>query len=130
MMAPIVAPLRADEPARLAALTRYGILDTPREPEFDAVTRLIAAICRTPVAVVNLVAADRQWFKSEIGLGVRETALDTSICAHALLERELLVVPDTTLDPRFACNPCASSTSRRATSTSTSSTRSRPSPAT
>lgn len=99
------APLPADEPERLAALARYRVLDTPFEPEFDAITRLIARICDVPFAVINLIAEGRQWFKSEVGFGVRETPLDASICAHAILQRDLFVVPDTTLDPRFECNP-------------------------
>lgn len=99
------APLPEDEPERLAALARYRILDTPLEAEFDAITRLIARICDVPYAVINLIAEGRQWFKSELGFGVRETPLDTSFCAHAILQRELFVVPDTTCDPRFDCNP-------------------------
>lgn len=99
------APRSPNEAARLAALARYHVLDTPPAPEFDDITRLVANICGTPIAVVNLVGKDRQWFKSEIGLGVRETPLDVSICAHAILEERMLVVPDTTKDNRFACNP-------------------------
>lgn len=99
------APLPPNEPERLAALARYRILDTPLEAEFDALTRLIARICEAPFAVINLIAEGRQWFKSEIGFGVRETTLDTSFCAHAILQSDLFVVPDTTLDPRFDCNP-------------------------
>ncbi len=93
------------EARRLAALQAYGILDTPTEAVFDDITRIASTICGTPIAVVNLVDGERQWFKSERGLGVRETPLDTSICAHALLEHEYLEVPDTTADPRFASNP-------------------------
>ena len=94
-----------DEQARLAALDSYAILDTPPERDFDEVVRLAAQICGTPIAVVNLVGGTRQFFKAEIGLGVRETALDVSICAHAMLQRGLFVVPDTTRDTRFAENP-------------------------
>ena len=94
-----------DEAARLAALHAYGILDTPPESSFDALTRIAAHLCQVPIAVINFIDHDRQWFKSEIGLGVRETPLDVSICAHAILQPGLFVVPDTTLDPRFADNP-------------------------
>lgn len=94
-----------NQEARLAALHDYEILDTPHEAEFDAIVRLVATICRTPIAVVNLIDENRQWFKAEVGLGVRQTPLDTSICAHAILEHDLLVVPDTQLDHRFADNP-------------------------
>lgn len=94
-----------DENARLAALREYEILDTPPEEQFDDFTRLIAHVCQAPIAAINLVDRDRQWFKSEIGLGVRETPLDISICRHAILQPGLFVVPDTTRDPRFMDNP-------------------------
>ena len=95
----------ANEPERLAALRRYDILDTPQEQAFDDITRLVATICHTPIAVINLIDRERQWFKSEIGLGVRETPLDISICAHALLQPGIFIVPDTMRDERFANNP-------------------------
>ena len=98
-------PSSATDAARLAALHRYEILDTPEEAEFDDFTRLAAHICQVPVAVISLVDRDRQWFKSEIGLGVRETPLNVSICKHAILQKGLFVVPDTALDERFRCNP-------------------------
>lgn len=93
------------EAARLAALESYNILDTLPEEAFDSITRIIAHVCEAPIAVINLIDADRQWFKSEIGLGVRETPLDISICAHAILQPGLFIVPDTREDPRFAKNP-------------------------
>lgn len=93
------------EQDRLAALRSYGILDTEPEAAFDDVVALIARICDSPIAVVNLIDAGRQWFKAEVGLGVRETPLDTSFCAHALLQQDGMVVPDATKDERFACNP-------------------------
>ena len=102
---PMIAPKHEKEEARLESLRRYAILDTPTEETFDSITRLIARICDAPIAVINLVDRDRQWFKSEIGLGVRETPLDISICAHAILQPGLFVVPDTAEDARFQKNP-------------------------
>ena len=94
-----------NESARLAALHSYGILDTPIEAAFDDITRIAAHVCRAPIAVVNLIDSSRQWFKSEIGLGVRETPLDTSICAHAILLADFMEIPDTLRDDRFNRNP-------------------------
>ncbi len=94
-----------DESRRLSALDSYGVLDTPPERDFDEVVLLAAQLCEAPIAVVNLIAENRQFFKAEVGLGVRETPLDVSICAHAILQPGLFVVPDTTRDPRFAANP-------------------------
>jgi len=106
-MAHLQAPKLPDaaEHRRLAALRAYDILDTARESAFEDITRIASLVCGTPIAVVNLIDAERQWFKSEVGLGVRETPLATSICAHAILEHDMLVVPDTTFDGRFAENP-------------------------
>jgi PAS domain S-box-containing protein len=93
------------EAARIAALHRYQVLDTPREAAFDEIAQLAAAICETPIGVVNLIDEGRQFFKAEVGLGVRETPIETSFCAHAILEDDFLIVPDATADARFACNP-------------------------
>jgi PAS domain S-box-containing protein len=94
-----------NESDRLAALESYHILDTPPEESFEDVVRLVAEICDAPIAAVNLIARERQWFKAEIGLGVRETPLDVSICAQAILQRGVFVIADTRLDPRTNCNP-------------------------
>ncbi|MGF6272716.1 signal transduction histidine kinase/ActR/RegA family two-component response regulator [Massilia sp. UYP11] len=94
-----------DEEARLAVLDSYGILDTPPERSFDDVVRLVSQLLAAPIVAVNLIARDRQWFKSEIGLGRREMPLDDSICRFALLEEEQMIVPDMREDPRFRDNP-------------------------
>lgn len=90
---------------RLAALDGYSILDTVAEEGFDDVVRLAMLICETPVALVSLVTKDRQWFKARAGFDGCETDLNSSVCAHALVEPDLLVVPDLTADPRTAANP-------------------------
>jgi two-component sensor histidine kinase/PAS domain-containing protein len=94
-----------DENERLAALAAYDILDTPTERDFDDIVRLAAETFDAPIAVVNLIASGRQWFKAEVGIGARELPLDVSICAHAILQHDTMVVPDTRLDQRFVCNP-------------------------
>jgi len=99
------APLPPGEQSRLRALHSYRILDTPPEPPFDDLALLAAMICGTPVALVSFVDEDRQWFKAMVGCTERQTSRDLSFCAHAILGDDLLVVPDTTLDPRFAANP-------------------------
>ncbi|MGF0540538.1 HWE histidine kinase domain-containing protein [Agrobacterium sp. ES01] len=93
------------ESRRLEALAGYDVLDTPREKDFDDIAALASGICGTPIAVVNLVGANRQFFKAEVGLGVRETPFESSFCAKAILEDEFLMVPDATVDRRFNCNP-------------------------
>ncbi len=90
---------------RLARLREYDILDTPRESDFDDIVGLASQICETPISVVNLIDRDRQWFKAEVGLGVRETPLETSLCSHAVLEQDYMEIPDTLADDRTADNP-------------------------
>ena len=58
-----------------------------------------------PIALVSLVDADRQWFKSCVGLDVSETSRDISFCGHAILGDQILTVPDAGLDERFHDNP-------------------------
>jgi len=99
------ALLPKNEPARLQALRDYGILDTAAEAEFDDFTLLAAQICGTPVALISLVDADRQWFKSRIGLDASEMPRDQAFCAHALHQPDVFMVPDAGLDPRFSDNP-------------------------
>ncbi|WP_250148170.1 sensor domain-containing diguanylate cyclase [Halomonas jincaotanensis] len=89
----------------MQTLADYRILDTPEESAFDDIVEVASLICEAPISVINFIDRDRQWFKSEKGLGVRETPLDISICAHAILQPGLFIIPDTTLDPRFANNP-------------------------
>lgn len=86
-------------------LHSYGVLDTPAEASFDDITRIASIVCGTPMALISLVADKRQWFKSEIGLGVRETPIVSSICAHAILQPDVFEVRDTTKDMRFERNP-------------------------
>ncbi|UXX84994.1 sensor histidine kinase [Roseovarius pelagicus] len=91
--------------ARLKRLRSYDVLDTEREADFDDIAKLASQICGTAISVVNLIDAERQWFKAETGLGVRETPLSTSICSHVILGDDFVEIPDTLLDPRMADNP-------------------------
>ncbi len=93
------------EAQRLAALRRYDILDTSPEQAFDDITRLAMQVCEAPIALVSLVDADRQWFKSHPGMEACETGRDISFCAHALHQNSLFIIPDTYADARFADNP-------------------------
>lgn len=90
---------------RLDALRKYDVLDTEPEKSLDDLTELAATICEAPIASITLIDRDRQWFKSRFGIETEETPLNVSFCVHAIEEPGLFVVPDATLDDRFAANP-------------------------
>ena len=85
---------------RIAALVHSGILDTPPEPRFDDIVALVKEVCEVPIALVSLVAAERQWFKAKIGVDVDETPIETSVCALAIRQDDLFVIGDLAVDPR------------------------------
>lgn len=99
-------PFVTTEARRLAALRELGVLDTLPEAAFDTITATAAQLCGVPIALISLVDAQRQWFKSNLGLtGAAETPRDVAFCDHAIRDEALFEVPDATRDPRFAGNP-------------------------
>ena len=95
----------ANERQRLKTLRDLKLLDTPPEERFDRVTRLAKQVFATEIALVSLVDADRQWFKSRQGLDAEETHRDISFCGHAILDDKIMVVNDASADERFCDNP-------------------------
>jgi hypothetical protein len=99
------APKPKNERQRIKILWQYDVLDTVPEAAFDELAELASVICGTPVALITLVDEDRQWFKSKVGISISETSRDVSMCAHAILQKKLFIVPDATKDRRFKDNP-------------------------
>lgn len=99
------AALPANNESRLEALRRYGILDTPIEADFEELTALASQMCQAPMSSITFVDENRQWFKSIVGMDARQTPLEDSICAHAILEDDFCYVPDTRNDHRTLDNP-------------------------
>ena len=98
-------PIPAHEARRLETLRSLNVLDTPAEERFDRVTRLAKQVFGVKIALVSLVDADRQWFKSRQGLDATETPRDISFCGHAILDDKIMLVNDATADERFCDNP-------------------------
>lgn len=105
----MTTPILQSEKKRLKVLWQYEVLDTVPEEVFDDLTELAARICEAPMALISLVDEKRQWFKSKFGTDVNETSRDLSFCAYAITQPDLFIVPDATLDQRFARNPLVTS---------------------
>jgi len=99
----------ADEIARLDAVRRYDILDTPPDGVFDRITKFAADLFDVPIALVSIVDEDRIWFKSKFGLeGVDEIGRDPGLCASAILADLPYIVESARKDPRTLANPLVS----------------------
>ncbi len=95
-------PISENDTVRLESFKLLRILDTPPEREFDDLTSLASRICETAIALMSLVDAHLQWFKSSAGISTEETPRDIAFCAHAILQSDLFVVPDALADAKEA----------------------------
>ncbi len=98
-------PVGRDEATRLVALAASGLIDSPAEARFDRIVRLAAAVTGSPIALISLLTAERQWFKARVGLEAQQTPREWAFCSHAILEHKPFVVEDAAADARFAGNP-------------------------
>lgn len=101
----VIAPIPANEDARLAALRDLLLLDTLPEVRYNNIVEYAAAEFNVPMVLISLVDNDRQWFKASVGMDVCETSRDISFCGHAILAPETMVVRDALEDVRFMDNP-------------------------
>jgi GAF domain-containing protein len=101
----VIAPIPANEDARLKALRDLLLLDTLPEARYNNIVEFAAAEFNVPMVLISLVDNDRQWFKASVGMSVCETSRDVSFCGHAILAPDTLVVPDALGDVRFMDNP-------------------------
>ncbi|MHC0063872.1 PAS domain S-box protein [Nostoc sp. UIC 10890] len=98
-----------NESQRLQVLNEYQILDTPPEEVFDELAQLAANFCETAIALISLVDAEREWFKSKIGVTISEVPRSISFGSYTILQSEILIIPDALQDERFATNPLVTS---------------------
>lgn len=103
--APPPFPVPDDEEERLAALHRYDVLDQPAAEDLDAIVRIAAHLTGTSCAVINLIDADRQWQAAAFGVERREVRREQSMCAAAVVHRETVHVPDSSVDDRYVSSP-------------------------
>ncbi len=97
------------DPPRLEDLDASGLLDSPPEASFDRLTRLASKLLGAPTALMTLVDRDRQFFKSQVGLGQpfaadRQSRLSHSFCQWVVSGKEELVVPDANEHPVLKSN--------------------------
>lgn len=104
----ILAPVPQNEQERLSILHSYHILDTLPEKDFDDIVTIAAEICKTPMSTISIIDENRQWLKSQLGLGwgSPNTPRNVSFCAHAINRPdEIMLIPDSSKDERFIDNP-------------------------
>ncbi|GGE94877.1 GAF domain-containing hybrid sensor histidine kinase/response regulator [Flavobacterium limi] len=97
----IELPIPHNEAERLAALKRYNILDTLPDTAFDDATKLVSYICGVPIAHISFIDESRQWFKSEVGIGVSEVPREISFCQYTIMDTKMVEIQDTLLNDRF-----------------------------
>ncbi len=97
--------LSADEHDRLQELYRYELLDSPYEQEYNDIVELASQICNTPISLITLLDSERQWFKANVGLDVKQTDRNVAFCDHAIRGNHMMEVPDAWNDNRFVDNP-------------------------
>jgi len=98
-------PIPQNEADRQRAVDSLGILDTPPDERFDAITRAAAERLRAPICTISIIDTNREWLKSCVGTPKREGGRDESFCGHTILTGNVMVIEDTLKDPRFADNP-------------------------
>lgn len=101
----IKAPIPDNEAERLISVKAMQLLSTPEEEIFDRITRVAKRVFNVPIVLITVLDENRQWFKSQIGIDVKETPRDISFCGHTVHAGEMVVVENAKTDPRFSDNP-------------------------
>ena len=99
------APIPKNDDQRISSLRAMTLLSTPREVDFDRLTRIASRLFDAEIALITLIDKERQWFKSRIGFDVSETPRQISFCGHTIAGQETFIVNDALSDVRFHDNP-------------------------
>lgn len=105
MNTPLHDPLDLDEQLRLRALDDYGLFGSAPEPQFDEIVALAAQLCDVPMALLNLIGQEQNWFKAKFGVEANTVCRKDSFCGQAITYPELMLVENAKTDPRFCNNP-------------------------
>ena len=98
--------LPTNEAERVSSVRQYHLLDTLPESDYDNIARIASEICKVPMSLITILDAERQFFKSKIGLDGTQTPREHSFCGHAILNpEEIMVIRDSSQDERFYDNP-------------------------
>jgi len=115
----LFTPVDEEAPRRVVRLRELGLGDRP-DPEFDEFARTLASTAKAPLAMVNFIDENRQYFAGlyapslvHAGPGkpvaaddpARIMARDHGWCPHVVVRRLPLVLDDVCEYPRFAGNP-------------------------
>lgn len=99
------APIPENEDARICAVLGLNIINTEKDEQFDQLTSEACAVFKVPISTISIIDSDREWYKSHQGIEESDGPRDISFCGHALLQKDILIIEDTTKDPDFRDNP-------------------------
>ena len=99
------APIPENEKERMAAVNRLGLMDDKPNKWFDELTKRAVKELRVPISTLTILDPEKEHYKSCQGLNEKDGERAISFCGHALLMKDLFIIPDTSKDPRFANNP-------------------------
>ena len=101
----MIAAKPDDETQRLIVVRSYRLDAEAPQDTLDEIVHLARHICGCPIATISVIEESRQLYIAQVGMELKETPRDVAFCAHTILGKRMLIVPDATQDPRFADNP-------------------------
>jgi len=97
-------PMPVDK-ERVEAVHQILQIDFGQFPEFQDIVDLAGELCHKPIALLTILDSDYNWLKARKGVDTEMMPAESSFCQYAILQEEVLVIPDTTKDERVKHNP-------------------------